>query len=266
MTEPVPAPSRLIPLNFEECARLAAELGSELFGYAVRLVSYHGAFGDGIREASIATFLGLTKRRWDTIRDTLVTQFEVRDGKWFLPAAERLMGQQAPSMSWAPVNPGLRARVQEPARPAPIPAATPVGLPLLTAGMEPAPGRMVPLKSPTNHLYETGTELFKAKGQRTEKQARACIVQLIREHRMDTGILFAAVDAAWKQREDLDDPLPWVKARIKKIRQETAPKTGSPVKKRVAATPEGMGISDATAERIRQRNSALQKPVLEKTT
>lgn len=109
--------------------------------------------------------------------------------------------------------------------------------------------------------YIMMTEIFKRSDQ-SENTARAVLASLLKN--WPEGDVYEAISAADKQKY-IVDPRSWIVAHLQRSsrplvaargRRETCP----PPKKsepRQLVTPEAMGVSQATAERIRKKNASL---------
>lgn len=273
---PAPAPARApLPMTYEDVATLAAALSPDNFRLAVRIVSYHAAFGQGMPEAIATTFLGINRRKWEKAAAALRPFFETANGRWTLPSARSLAAPPRPTASWAGED-ALGMRTPHASLPSGVPASG-ATLPLLVAGVKPAlparpaeAARKVP--SLAQHIFKAGVALLVGAG-RTEVQARQCIARLLKD--WDDGDVAEAIDAALKQ--ELVDPYSWMRARLKAVAERRDPAKPSPAAAnpparrqvvrpaRPIASPDLLGVSEGMAARIRaasarHRTTALAAP------
>lgn len=258
---PAPAPARApLPMTYEDVATLAAALTPDDFRLAVRIVSYHAAFGQGMPEAIATTFLGITRKKWEKVASALRPFFETASGRWTLPSA-RSLAAPPPTTSWAGED-ALGMRTLHASLPPGVPASG-ATLPLLVAGIRPVmPARPAEAarKAPSlaQHIFKAGVSLLVAAG-RNEAQARQCIARLLKD--WEEGDVAEAIDAALKQ--ELIDPYSWMRARLKAVAKKRDLSKSShatdslPAKRQVVrparpiVSPDMLGISDGMAARIR---------------
>ncbi len=258
-----------VPLTYEEVARLATVLTPEMLGYAVRIVSYQAAFGEGMPEQIAPTFLGLTKKRWERVADALKTEFRVEAGRWVLPAAIT-MAAFTKTTQWA----GMEASdMRAPLVPLPQSLkATQATLPLLVQQTPPARATQKPqavAQSLAQHIYKAGVLLLTKAG-RNETQARTCIAKMLKD--WDEAPVAETIQAAVQQGE-LVEPFSWMIARLKEVAPTRAQRKAEMAEKgyskprplvkaaRPMASPDFLGVSDGMAHRIRQ--GANQRPAFQ---
>jgi len=270
---PVPVPARApLPMTYEDVATLAAALSAEDFRLAVRIVSHHAAFGQGMPEAIATTFLGITRRKWEKVAAALRPYFETAGGRWTLPSARTLAPPPRPSSSWAGED-ALGMRTPHVGLPPGVPASG-ATLPLLVAGVKPLlPARPAEAvrKAPSlaQHIFKAGVALL-VSGGRSEAQARQCIARLLKD--WEEGDVAEAIDAALKQ--ELVDPYSWMRARLKAVATKRDPAKPSPAAvhppsrrqvvrpARPIASPDLLGVSEGMAARIRAASARHRAPAL----
>lgn len=259
---PALTPARApLPMTYEDVATLAAALTPDNFRLAVRIVSHHAAFGQGMPEAIATTFLGITRKKWEKAAAALRPFFETANGRWTLPSARSLTAPPLPTASWAGED-ALGMRTSHAGLPLGVPASG-ATLPLLVAGVKPAmPARPAEAirKAPSlaQHIFKAGVALLVTAG-RNEAQARQCIARLLKD--WEEGDVAEAIDAALKQ--ELVDPYSWMRARLKAVAKKRDPSRPShaaanpPPRRQIVrparpiASPSLLGVSDGMAARIR---------------
>lgn len=290
MAEGTTAPKNDLVISFDEVTCLISELGPEYMAYAIRLLSYQAYSGRGIHDENGPSYLGISKRKWNTLTQKLQMFFtQTTDQRWesniirsqqttIQPPKPPYIVQHAPHPT--PINTNLTTPIIEDTpqdilevnitapstAPKKMEGAQSI-LPITRNKRTPKQVSMfnnVPIipgtiacNSPTQSLYQTAQMLFMSTGRMSEHQARSCLTKILKDNPRDNGIIFDAINAAWTLRDEILDPYPWVVRRIsnlKKERERQQPKSnvnhGS--RQHVTANNETMGISEERIEYIRQ--------------
>lgn len=159
-------------------------------------------------------------------------------------------------------------RVSAPRRgPQALPLVFPVRSPGPRFDLGPAPAvAEAPLPaSLTKAAFDIGIRLLMSSG-KSERAARDCIARMLKKY--DVGFVSAAIDDAWRKRDQVVEPHSWMLKRLQ--RYPTKDEDQGPVRVREArtvpagaaarpahpmATPEFLGISSSMVDRIRAQNA-----------
>lgn len=225
---------------------LASSLENDELGAAVRLLGRIVSTAKPVRMERAHVVAQVSRGAWEDISSDILEFFTVEDGTISHAA---LADAQRPAVS-APV----RERAGQT-------NDLPIVNPTRKNVVPNYPERQAPERiSIKQAAYETMMELCRAAGQ-SENTARAMLASLLKT--WPEGDVYDAVYQAGRQGF-IADPRSWILATLKAKSQPVvrtprgrdAP-VAAPKKQHKLATPDALGVSQSTAERIRARNRAL---------
>lgn len=234
-------------LDGTHVADMAASLENDELGAAVRILSRIIATGKAIPSSRARIVAQMGENAWAASQDAIL-EFFVQEGETISHAALR-----------EATTPAISATPKERAgQTADLPLVSTVRRNVVpTYVSREAPERI----SIKQAAYSTMVRLCSAVGQ-SENTARAMLASLLKT--WPEGDVYNAVAQADRQ-DFVADPRSWITASLKRASQPTVrqPSHGNHVvpapaaKKHKLATPEALGVSQGTADKIRQRNRAL---------
>lgn len=235
-------------ISAEMIATLAASLTNAELGAALRLLSNLLVGGKPVAEKRLPVVCGMDPEAWKASADSILEHFvRLTNGAISHPLLEaRSLPACAESRNVLGGTMHDMLTVEKTRRP-PVPAFAKVARP------DPISIRKA--------IFDNGIELFLRSG-KNEVTARSLIAGLCKTYR--EGDIAEAIATASRDRE-LVDPYAWV---VNYLKRTATPKmtramrpASSPAPRREAAhplaTPEFLGVSERTAEKIRARNRSL---------
>jgi len=230
-------------------AEMTSSLENHELGAAVRLLSRIVTSGRTVPLARARTVCQMTEEAWEVSGEEILSHFVLGDGRVGHRALDE--ARIPPVASRPKVRVGVTAD---------MPIVHPTKDNRVPAYISRDKPEIISMK---RTAYIMMTEIF-ARSDQSENTARALLASLLKN--WPEGDVYEAISAAGKQQY-IVDPRGWIVKHLQRTsrpivaarsRRETCPPPERKPIQRELVTPEAMGVSTSTAQKIRDRNANLR--------